>query len=292
MTDTTVALDQLEAAVRRALDTGDASDLDVVDYGEISTVLRIETEDGALACKRLPPIPVDAVAAYRDVFQAYLDALAGCGVDVVDSTLYSVVGDDGETTVYCVQPIQERLLVDRLRTATPNDAANLATTVVDHVLAGVGPDIGLDAQVSNWAVTGTGGLVYLDVTTPLLRDKSGNEMLDTDLFLASLPWVLHAGVRRFLLEEILSHYYDPRAALVDLIANLQKERLHDLTGTFMEAANRRVGTPITETETAKYYRFDAAMWEVLQRLRQGDRWWQREVRRRRYPFLLPGKVGR
>ncbi len=292
MSDTTVALDQLEASVRRALDTGDASGLDVVDYGEISTVLRIDTEDGTLACKRLPPIPVDAIAAYRDVFQAYLDALAGCGIDVVASTLYPVVGDDGETTVYCVQPIQDRLLVDRLRTATPDGAGDLATTVVDHVLAAVGPDIGLDAQVSNWAVTDAGGLTYLDVTTPLLRDNSGNEMLDTDLFLASLPWALHAAVRRFLLEEILSHYYDPRAALVDLIANLEKERLRGLTATFVDAANRRMETPITETEAAKYYRFDAAMWEALQRLRQGDRWWQRTVRRRRYPFLLPGKVGR
>jgi hypothetical protein len=292
MSDATVALDQLEAAVRRALDTGDTSDLDVVDYGEISTVLRIDTEDGALACKRLPPIPVDAIRAYGHVFRAYLDALAGRGVDVVESTLYSVVGDDGETTVYCVQPIQERLLVDRLRTATLDDAADLAATVVDHVLAGVGPDIGLDAQVSNWAVTEAGGLTYFDVTTPLLRDNSGNEMLDTDLFLASLPWVLHAAVRWFLLDEILSHYYDPRAALVDLIANLQKERLEDLTGTFLGAANHRVETPITEDEVVKYYRFDAAMWEVLQRLRRGDRWWQRTIRRRRYPFLLPGKVGR
>jgi hypothetical protein len=292
MSDATVALDQLEAAVRRALDTGDTSDLDVVDYGEISTVLRIDTEDGTLACKRLPPIPVDAIGAYGHVFRAYLDALAGRGVDVVESTLYSVVGDDGETTVYCVQPIQERLLVDRLRTATLDDAADLAATVVDHVLAGVGPDIGLDAQVSNWAVTEAGGLTYFDVTTPLLRDNSGNEMLDTDLFLASLPWVLHAAVRWFLLDEILSHYYDPRAALVDLIANLQKERLEDLTGTFLGAANHRVETPITEDEVVKYYRFDAAMWEVLQRLRRGDRWWQRTIRRRRYPFLLPGKVGR
>jgi hypothetical protein len=34
------------------------------------------------------------------------------------------------------------------------------------------------------------------------------------------------------------------------------------------------------------------MWGLLQRLRRIDRSWQRRVRRRQYPFLLPGKVER
>jgi hypothetical protein len=34
------------------------------------------------------------------------------------------------------------------------------------------------------------------------------------------------------------------------------------------------------------------MWEILLRLRRADRWWQRTVRRRGYPFLLPGPVDR
>jgi hypothetical protein len=32
--------------------------------------------------------------------------------------------------------------------------------------------------------------------------------------------------------------------------------------------------------------------ELLQRLRRADRWWQRTVRRRPYPFLLPGRIDR
>ena len=39
-------------------------------------------------------------------------------------------------------------------------------------------------------------------------------------------------------------------------------------------------------------RADARMWALLQRLRRADRWWQRRVRRRQYPFLLPGEVQR
>jgi hypothetical protein len=34
------------------------------------------------------------------------------------------------------------------------------------------------------------------------------------------------------------------------------------------------------------------MWALLQRARRVDRAWQRHVRRRPYPFLLPGPVDR
>ncbi len=53
------------------------------------------------------------------------------------------------------------------------------------------------------------------------------------------------------------------------------------------AANDRVDPPLTVDEVRKYYRSDARTWEVLLRLRRADQWWQRRVRRRTYPFLLP-----
>jgi hypothetical protein len=34
------------------------------------------------------------------------------------------------------------------------------------------------------------------------------------------------------------------------------------------------------------------MWALLQILRRVDRSWQRGVRRRSYPFLLPGRIAR
>ena len=95
-----------------------------------------------------------------------------------------------------------------------------------------------------------------------------------------------------LLHEILSHYYEARAALVDLIGNLKKERLEVAIPPFLKTANRVVDPPITKKEIDRYYRNDALMREVLQRLRRTDRWWQRTVRKRSYPFLLPGKVVR
>ena len=60
----------------------------------------------------------------------------------------------------------------------------------------------------------------------------------------------------------------------------------------LEIVNTAVEPAIDEAEVRRYYREDAAMWALLQRLRRIDRAWQRRVRRRQYPFLLPGKVER
>jgi hypothetical protein len=42
----------------------------------------------------------------------------------------------------------------------------------------------------------------------------------------------------------------------------------------------------------RYYRSDARLWGVLLRIRRLDRAWQRHVRRRSYPFLLPQRIER
>lgn len=285
------ALDDLEQRVRRALATGDRSKIDVLGYGEISTVLRVSEGDRAYAAKRLPPFPPGAIEPYRAACTAYLAALGDRGISTAPSTIEVVPYGDSEA-VYCVQPIEERLLVDYLRTLDPDAAVPVAERLVEVIDAAIDDRLGLDAQVSNWALTPDGDFIYLDVTTPLLRNHAGEEMLDTDLFIASLPAFLRPGVRRFLLPEILSHYYDARAALLDLIGNLKKERLEHLVEPFLTATNRRVDPDITHKELDGYYRSDALMWEVLQRLRRSDRWWQRTIRRRGYPFLLPGKVDR
>ena len=37
----------------------------------------------------------------------------------------------------------------------------------------------------------------------------------------------------------------------------------------------------------RYFARDKRLWLLMQRLRRADRAWQRRVRRRAYPFLLP-----
>lgn len=292
MSRLSIALDRLEAHVRTALRTGDDSGIDVLDYGEISTVIRVHADGTTFVAKRLPPFSVDAIDPYEAAFGAYMDEIGERGITVIPSELHTVTGDDGVPTLYCVQPLAPELLVDRLRKSAPSETERLANEVVTRVAAAIGPEVGLDAQVANWAFDTNEDLVYLDVTTPMLQDDSGAEVLDLELFLASLPRAMRGGVRRFLLDEILSHYYDPRAALVDLVANLHKERLLQARSAFLAAANDVVAPSIVPSEVDRYYRLDAAMWEALQRLRRADRWWQRSIRRRTYAFLLPGRVER
>ena len=285
------ALTDLEQRVSEALTTDDVSAIDVLGYGEISTVLRLTVGTRSYACKRLPPFPTGAFEPYRRACTEYLAALGERGITIAPSTLETV--DRGaERIVYCIQPIEDALLVDQLRSADGEATARVAKRLTETIVGAIDDRLGLDAQISNWAVSPDGTFVYLDVTTPLIRDDDGTEMLDTDLFLASLPAFLRPIVRRFLLAEILSHYYDPRAALVDLIGNFKKERIDAAIPAFLDAANERTQPPITRKEIDRYYRNDALMWEVLQRLRRADRWWQRRIRRRGYPFLLPGKVDR
>lgn len=105
--------------------------------------------------------------------------------------------------------------------------------------AAIDPRVGLDGQLSNWARI-EGRWLYLDVSTPMLRDEAGRDRLDADLFLAALPWVLRAPVRRFLLATITDVYFDPREAMLDVLGNLHKERLSQHIPAGIEVANRRL----------------------------------------------------
>ncbi len=271
-----------------ALRSGSDDQLDIVGYGEISTVLRIDTSVDTVAGKRLPAMTRSQFEAYRATVDRYLGMLAMRGIRTVQTDVYAVGSDP--VVPYCVQPLERSLLVDELGTADPGTVSRRMTQLVDAVMA-VDERVGLDAQISNWAVRDD-ALVYFDVTTPFLRDEDGREMLDLDLFIAALPWAARAGVKRFLLDAILADYYDARAIVLNAAGNLMKERLDHVIDSLLEAANRYVTPTITRADAERYYRSDARIWALLQALRRADRSWQRTVRRRPYPFLLPGPIER
>jgi hypothetical protein len=56
---------------------------------------------------------------------------------------------------------------------------------------------------------------------------------------------------------------------------------------FLRSTAARVSPPIDETEVRRYYARDKKLWLLMQWLRRADREWQRRVRHRPYPFLLP-----
>lgn len=287
-------LAELELRITHALETGTTEGLDVLGYGEISCVIGTTSSTGPLACKRLPLFhAVDDWARYESCFDDYLSRLASKGIRPVESTLQVVRRADGALAAWCVQPRLDAagLLSKHLRAAAPGEAEALFAEVLERILGCVGPTLGLDGQLSNW-ILDRGELRYLDVTTPMLRAEGGAERMPIAVFLASLPWALRPVVARFVLRDILSKYYEPRGVVLDLLGNLHKEKLSEHLPRFLELASSKLEPAITAREVKRYYESDASSWALLQRLRRADRWWQTRVRRRVYPFLLPGKIDR
>lgn len=284
----------VEAAVQEALASGREDHLCVLGHGEISLVIGWPTDDPVMACKRLPVFPSTAAGeGFKEVFSRYIARLEQRGLHVVPSSLnFLSPGRDGRTIGYVVQPVLPPASLGPaiLRAAAPDPDHRLLTAVVAGVFGAVDARTGLDAQVSNWSMAEERAQ-YLDVTTPILYD-SGRLALDVNVLVASYPWVLRPALRRFAAPPIAAAYCDPRTVLLDLAANLHKERLTAWIPAVLEAANRELSASITPDEVDRYYRSNARLWEVMLRLRRADRWWQRRVRRRTYPFLLPGPTRR
>lgn len=286
-------LASLERDVDRALTLGTGAGLRVLGYGEISLVLGWPAENPRWACKRLPPFPsVDRAVDYANTLGRYLRLLDERGIRVLDTEVRRVELTDGAVAVYCVQPVLPvgSIATDVLR-ADPDRAVAVLGDIVDHVFAVTDERVGFDAQLSNWAAT-DGPLVYVDVTTPLLRRADGTEELDTDLFLASFPWLLRGPVKRFVIPDVIERYHQPRTVVLDLAANLVKERLEQHIPTVLAAVGDRVDPPLGADEVRVDYRSDARTWAALQAMRRADRSWQRRIRRRPYPFLLPDRIDR
>jgi len=291
---TTLDLRALDAAVEAALASRDETALHVLGYGEISTVLAWPGPEGPFACKRLPTFDDEArFDAYRTVFDASIQTLADRGLDVHPTSLDGLPRDDGTIAAYCVQQVlpKSSMAPEQLRRSDVDEGRALLRRIADIIGAVVDDRVGLDAQLSNWAVVDD-VLVYLDVTTPLLRDDEGADLLDTELFLASLPAALRPIVRRFVLPSVLDTYFAARPISLDLVGNLHKEHLDRWIPEAIAIFNARFDLALSEAEVRQYYRRDARLWGWMQRVRRLDRAWQRGIRRRPYPLLLPGPVER
>ena len=288
------ALRGLDHDVEAALGGGDESALPILGYGEISLVLAWPPEEPRFACKRLPVFATRSrFDAYGRTLDAYLDALRRAGIRVVETELRPVSRDDGTVAGYVVQPVlpAEDVATAILAREDPDTGHPLVAAVVGKVAAAVSPTVGLDAQLSNWTWDGS-ELDYLDVSTPLLWSDDGRPLLDLDLLTRAIPWALRRALRRLVVPGIVETYRDLRKVYLDLCGNLIKEGLDRWLPAFLEQVALRLDPPLTAAEVHRYYRSDARLWAMLLRIRRLDRAWQLRVRRRPYPFLLPGEIER
>jgi hypothetical protein len=288
-----VDLAALDRAYRRAVELGHPDGLPVVGYGEISLAFGWPPDRPRVVAKSLPPF-ADAARyhAYAAVLEEYLGVLRSRDVMPLPTAVRAVV-DGRDHRAYVLQPWlpPETIGPAVLAAATRTQGRALLEAIVAAVLRVSDEHVGVDGQVSNWAWR-DGRLHYLDVSTPMLRTPDGRDRLDTALYVAAVPWALRRPVDRFVAPRLLAAYHEPRHVVLDAAGNLLRERLPGWIPELLRVANPHLDVPLTVGEVRRFYRGNARTWSTLQALRRADRAWQRRVRRRTYPFLLPERYQR
>jgi Family of unknown function (DUF6206) len=290
------ALQALEASVQRALEAGAPTGLDIIGYGEITTVVRLRSAGGAFACKRLAPFPDDASAKRCvECIRRYVAELERHRVDVLDTELATARAFDGRPVVYCIQPELPAgsLGPDHLRGLAAAETEAPVRRIFECLRRAVTPRLAPDGQLSNWAFVEE-RLYYLDVSTPFLRDELGRELFDFSQQTRALPTPMRLVVDRFLLRGILDNYHSTRGQALDFLGNLHKEGLAPLVARLVALANDTLDLdpPVTVAAVRAHYRRDARTYAAIQAARRADRWWHRRVLHRPYPYLLPPPIAR
>ena len=281
----------LEDEVSIALATRDAHRLTLLGHGEISLVLGWPPGDPRVACKRLPPFrDATAFERYAAVVRRYIDELRAGGVRVVETDLRHLVRPDGRVVGFHVQPVlpAHALGLELLRSGDASHSHPILPAVTEAVVGVTRPRLGVDAQLSNWAWL-DGEPWQLDLTTPFLLDERRRPEFDLVPFLAVLP----APVRLLVKHEMVTlirRWTTARGALLDMTASLLKERLDPWVDPVLAEVNARVAPPISRDEAARVYEGDRRLWPLLVRLERANRWWQRNVRRRPFEFLVPERT--
>jgi len=293
----------------------------VLGYGEISTIFEIQAETTKnLACKRMPIFKTkDEVAQYEALYTDYNEALEKeLGINIPEWGFAWFTSDAGNIIAFDVQrKLNPESIGNRAIHIMNTDGVRTLFVLVLRELTKVwrfnlsNPDraLGIDGQISNWAVDGFDAsspeldpgnkLLFIDTSTPLMK-KNSQEQLDPELFLRSAPSFLVWLIRWLFLEGVMTRYYDARLVTIDLIANFYKEQRPELVPGLVQAANEFYAAegaalgikPLTEKDIKSYYNEDKTIWIVFLAFRRFDRWLHKYILRKPYIYILPGNIKR
>lgn len=279
----------------------------ILGYGEISTIFKIQG-DNRTAYKRMPlfssrQLAEDYVLLYRE----YSHRLKEAGLNLPDHDAAIVSIPRRPVVVYIAQEClpSARFGHTLIRTSDHGPCLQLLEQVALEISkiwrynASLAPDfaLALDGQISNWVYMEREGafkMVYIDTSTPFLR-KNGIEQLDPEPLLKSTPFFLRWILRWLFLDGVMNRYYEPRQVFIDIAANLYKEQRKDMIHGAVEIFNRHLNDGeqlLAVSEVEKYYREDKRIWTLFLAFRRMDRWMTTRLFRRRYEFILPGKIDR
>lgn len=285
-------LGSLELEVQTQLRGPGEPILRLLGHGEVTVTVAYPTGNPVWACKRMPPVGAAPAAAHRDHVLRYIGELRTLGVPVVPTSCHVVPSGSDAFAVYLCQPIvpSELLGPEVLLAAEPDAMHPLIVRAFALVAAAIGPRIGIDMQLANWAwVDGSPWL--LDVSTPFTTSGDGRPELDLSVVLAPFPALARPVLRTLVLPSVMARYHDLRACLLDFVANLQRERLGHWAQAALTAANHLVDVPLTHDEMERYYRSDARLWEMVYHLKRLERFAKRATGGT-YQFLLPPPTDR
>ena len=278
----------------------------ILGFGEISAIFQID-DNKKVAFKRMPLFSERSLAErYARRFEEYCLLLTEAGLELPEHQTV-VIQVPGRPVVCYIA--QQRFPLERFgHRLIHHLPSKQILSLIEKVVFEISKvfifnrsgrpsiEIALDGQISNWVETGgaDGPLIYIDTSTPLYR-KGGVEQLAPELFLKSAPVPLRWMIRVFFLESVMNRYYDQRQVYIDLAANLYKEQRPNLVPITVEIINRHLLEnlqPVTPRDVENYYREDKLIWTLFLAFRKVDRWVKTKLIRKRYEFLLPGKIKR
>ena len=276
---------------------------ELLGYGEISAIFRIEGIPYAL--KRLPIFSSGKQAEeYLALHNEYCSRLEAAGILLPAWKGYVVEVPGRPVSLYIAQEIMNsgnfvHRILGRDKTADLEIIEGVIREIgkVWRYNAQTGGSEGvvlaIDGQLSNWVFI-NGRYFYIDTSTPLLR-KNGVEQMNPDLILQSAPSFLRWLLKLFFLDDVLNRYYIPSLVYTDIIGNLFKEQHPELIPEAVERANGYIEGEKEKLSVKKiesYYREDKLIWALFLAFRKIDRFIKTKILRKRYEFILPGKIRR
>ncbi|MBE9544046.1 MAG: hypothetical protein IMF02_06095 [Proteobacteria bacterium] len=279
----------------------------IIGYGEISAIFQI-ADNSEVAFKRLPLFSDRPSAElYIQHHDEYCHLLTEAGLRLPEHEMVIIEPIDRPVAVYIAQKLlPSRRFGHQLIHEFDGDNIRLLLEIIVAEISRIwrynrshqpAIRLALDGQLSNWVWFDDpprSVIYYIDTSTPLFR-KEGIEQLDPELFLKSAPAFLRWILRWLFLKDVIDRYYDQRRVYTDLAANLYKEQRPDLIPEAVTIINRQLGSdqkPLTVDDVEKYYREDKLIWSFYLSFRRIDRWLTTKIFRRRYEYILPGRIRR
>jgi hypothetical protein len=297
-------LQQFEAGLNPIAIEQSTIPAEVIGYGEISTVFEVQGDDQN-AYKRLALFENQKVAEdYAQIYHSYCNYLKKIGLNLPDDKTVIITQESRPVVLYIVQKkhnperfahiltksydeLQFTILINKISIEVEKVWQFNSQNIPQKQLA-------IDGQLSNWILTEEDKIFYIDTSTPLFK-LNNIEQLNPELILKTAPSFLRWILRLFFLKDVMGRYYDRRLVYLDLIANLYKEQRPDLIPIAIEIINTYLNAdekPFNIKEIEKYYKEDKLIWTLFLAFRRFDKWFTTKILRRRYEFILPGKIKR